>query len=442
MSAPHKTIRENGVIVDFDPAAMDLAVSLERVGHKSETDDALAPFAGPFLISSATPSRPCNRANGKSSHRPTGLNRLTLCISSRCSMQCGYCYASGGTYGNHGLGDIDESTCLKAILWAFKVFGSVRHIQFFGGEPTLAPRLLDLASGFAKSVATRLEVAVAPTLGLTTNGLNLTEEVIRIIDRHRLSATVSVDGPANIHNILRPTNEGKPTYAAVAASIVKLRALGIEPEIECTYTPVHQRMGISVLELLDFFDERFGCRVLHCPTVVASPGSPWFIRLPDVVESFSGAIRASAPRLVSGRCVLSTAIRWVRSLAQRRPIGEYCPAGISTLTVAADGGIYPCFMFINRPEARMGDVKELDSSLSSWPAARLTHTHHHQACTHCWMQPLCFGCLADDTLRRGGCAFRSAEPGVSDECDFRRAMAESLLRGFADLYARPWPRSE
>lgn len=363
------------------------------------------------------------------------LDRLTLCVSADCSLACGYCYAQRGTYGAKRPQGMDASTALHALLWAFDSFGSVRHIQFFGGEPTLEPRIIDMACEFARNLSARRGLDGAPSFGLTTNGLHLEGDVLKTIDRHRIATTVSIDGPPEIHDRLRRQRSGEASFESIAAGVARLQAIGIEPEIECTYTRAHVRAGFSVLDLLDFFGRRFHSRIVHCPTVVAAPGSPWYVDLREVVQTYAEAVRASASRALKGECVLSMAARWIRSLDEARPTEHYCPAGSSALTVATDGTVYPCFMFIGRPDASVGSIQRrgLRDSAGVRELLEAGCTATDPRCRECWIGPVCFGCLGDDLARGGGSVVRSALPGHSAGCDFRRALAEALLEGVREL---------
>lgn len=380
-------------------------------------------------------STPCGEAGHPDEAPPSGLGRLTLCVAAMCTLSCRYCYAAAGTYGGSQQGRMDERTALEAVLSTARSHGSVGHLHFFGGEPTLNPRVIDLVCEFSRRLPDMGLGRRAPTLGLTTNGLHLDERVLKMIVRHHMSVTVSVDGPCEIHDALRVCRDGSGSFERVVVGIRRLQDLGIEPEIECTYTAHHLRRGVRVLDLLDFFGAELGCRVVHCPPVSAPADSPWSVRLDEVSEVYAEAVRASVARIQGGACALSWAVRWVRTLDARQLGPAYCPAGSSALTVATDGKLYPCFMFIGRREATMQAAGREPGGGSQWlhDLLALGVTANDPECIRCWLQPFCFGCLGDDLARDGG--RRSSTPGMAAGCDFRRTLGAAMLEGIADLAA-------
>jgi uncharacterized protein len=406
------------------------------LGSVTPARAAEASGSGSAVPASSVASTPCTEAGHRREAPPSGLGRLTLCVAATCSLSCRYCYAAAGTYGGGQQGWMDERIALEAVLWAARSHGSVGHLHFFGGEPTLNPRVIDLVCEFSRRLPDMGLGRRGPTLGLTTNGLHLDERVLKMIVRHGMSVTVSVDGPREIHDALRARRDGSGSFERVVIGIHRLQDSGIEPEIECTYTAHHLRCGVRVLDLLDFFGAELGCRVVHCPPVIAPPDSPWFVRLDEVSEVYAEAVRASVLRIQGGSCALSWAVRLVRALGEPQLSPAYCPAGRSALTVATDGTVYPCFMFIGRREAAMRSAGRELGGGSPWlhDLLALGVTANDPECVRCWLQPFCFGCLGDDLARDGG--RRSSTPGMAAGCDFRRTVGAALFEGIADRAAR------
>ncbi len=330
-------------------------------------------------------------------------------------------------------------TSLQAVRWAVRRFGTIRHVQFFGGEPTLNLNVIDLVCEFFRFHVQRGLLDCLPSFGITTNGFRLTETALVLLERHKFSVTVSLDGPAEVQNSVRPARDGGPTYDAVAGTIDALRERGVEIELECTYSAEHTRRGIGVDELLAFFQARFGCRVVHCPLAVVGEDSQLFVPHERARTTYEKAVRSSVRSLAEGRpAVLSTVARWLDCLRQRRPVQSYCPAGRSALTVDVDGRILACFMLANRFEALLGHVTDVapPNYERFRPLLEASDTRRHPECANCWLQPLCFGCIGDDLARCGNRALgRSAGSGGAAGCDFRRGQAESLLVELAAVMA-------
>lgn len=365
-------------------------------------------------------------------HRPS-LQKLSINVSNICNMACRYCYANGGTYYTQGE-LMGENTALNAITFAFSNFASIDHINFFGGEPTLNEKIIELIYKYVKCLYTRGLISHVPQFGITTNCYFISDHMLKMIHDYGFGISISLDGPSEIHDKLRIDKCGQKTYDSIVSNVNKIINLGITPEFECTYTREHYDKGISIVNLMDYFYDNFGCRILHCPIVVAEPSSYWFIPLEDVSEMYTDAIRYTIHNLMNGiPKSLSVAARILDSLENRTPIKNYCSAGRSSITINADGNVFPCFMLMNGKEYCLGNVNEykpkiiisdlLDNMLLG------ANKWHNVLCQNCWAQPLCFGCLGDDIARD----LIRRPSKIASSCEFKRRLIETVLRAIAEV---------
>jgi uncharacterized protein len=381
---------------------------------------------------------------GADDSRPV-LGKLSMTISNACNLSCSYCYAEGGTYYNRGGLMMSRETAFNALNRAASTFSRILHLNFFGGEPTLNADLIEVICEYVFYLHGRGLISDVPSFGITTNAYALDERVIELMAGYQFNATVSLDGPKPVHDAKRLSKTGKGTYDAVVANVQKLVSRGVPVEFECTYSNAHLEQGIDLVALMNFFHEEFGCTTLHAPIVSAGPGSAEFIPLDTCLRLQTDAIRYSVENLRRGiPNAISTATRMLQSLAGGTPIDSYCPAGRSALTINADGGIYACFMLMKHPGFSYGNVNP-ESSTSPFrivggdssniiPGMVSEATKQtHPECQRCWAQPLCFGCLGEDLERYGDHVHRSATPGESAFCDYKRAIADTLLHSVAEV---------
>ncbi len=342
-----------------------------------------------------------------------------------CNLACKYCYANGGSYYSRP-SLMDVETALAAVNYARRRFSRIDHVSFFGGEPTLNPRTIREVCEYFAYLRSRDMVDHVPRFGLTTNGYFLSAEIVRILEDFNFSVSFSLDGPSEIHNRLRMDRHGSPTWDIVAENIDKVRASGIAPEFECTYTAEHWKSGITIVDLLDFFHSRFNCRILHCPIVIAAPGSPWFVPLEVSSQLYVDAIRASVHNLASGVLKsISSAMRMMQAVAGSGEIFHYCAAGAATIAVNPDGNVYACFMLMSGPEFAIGNVNEIQPLGVPSAIVKLLETAdkwHNAECCRCWAQPLCFGCVGEDLAR--GCR--------EEMCSYRRRQVQVFLDTLAE----------
>jgi uncharacterized protein len=356
------------------------------------------------------------------------LQRLTLNISDRCNMACVYCYANGGRYVDN-TEPMEVDVALQAINYMRKGFRRIDHINFFGGEPTLYPGLIEVVCGFVHYLHDQGVISYLPSFGITTNGYELNEDLIGLIKRYRINATVSMDGPREIHDKLRYTHDKKPTYDRITKNIKKLMDVGVTPEFECTYTGVHYDEGFSITDLMDFFYDRFGTRVLHCPPVIANEHDPWYLSWETATGEYVKAVRYSIENLAKGvEKTISHAYRLYRAHTLRIPIAEYCPAGNQWITVNSDSRIYACFMLMSHPRYRLGDVYNTEYSVFHDNRSRIASTlmKKDDECRKCWIRDMCFGCLGQDIVVDAELK-KSNAPGGSVLCDFNRAIVSEFF---------------
>ena len=137
----------------------------------------------------------------------TPLSTLVLEVAQDCNLACRYCYADGGTY--HGAPRLlPPAVARRAARYLVDRSGPHGEVTLvlFGGEPLLnlpaVRAAVDEAETAARAAGKRVRFS------LTTNGTLVTEEVCEFLHRHRVSVSVSLDGPPEVHDANRPTRGG------------------------------------------------------------------------------------------------------------------------------------------------------------------------------------------------------------------------------------------
>ena len=114
-----------------------------------------------------------------------------------------------------------------------------------------------------------------------------------------------------------------------------------------------------------------------------------------------------------------------------------CPAsGTATMSIAANGDIYPCFMFVGQAEFRMGTVlnggfggasfERVDGMFQANVKAK------REDCRWCWARGLCSGCLGANCSETGS-IFAVPE----HHCGRVKAMGERALVELARVKREP-----
>ena len=153
------------------------------------------------------------------------IDTVLLKVASRCNLDCGYCYV-------YNMGDDSWRTMPKRIQPPVlaEVCAQLGRLQIaqchpfavvlHGGEPLLlgATRLDEL---FTRLTA---ELPRSCSLNVQTNGVLIDDDTLETCARHGVRISVSLDGPANIHDRNRRDRRGRDSHAAVMAGVARMKA--------------------------------------------------------------------------------------------------------------------------------------------------------------------------------------------------------------------------
>jgi radical SAM protein with 4Fe4S-binding SPASM domain len=170
--------------------------------------------------------------------------------------------------------------------------------------------------------------------------------------------------------------------------------------------------GYRVPDLVRWFHE-LGGQLIHVVPVSVPEGSDldvWFSDgYEDMLEGFREAVRMTFQAMDEGRPLRFGMAQEAMQLLRRARTESkhYCNAGVTTLTVAANGEIYPCFMFINKRGFLMGHVGE---------------EHHLSAFARKPEHGTDFGCPGREFMMSG-----QIRPFQRDDA-LKRAVVDELLK--------------
>lgn len=172
---------------------------------------------------------------------------ILLRSTTGCNLRCRYCSAACGETERHDLTEEDcrlLRTCLPSLLRT----GERIRFLWHGGEPTLlAPERFRAMLG----ILSELERDGHPVeYAMQTNGFQLPDVWLDILEQQAISVGLSLDGPAPLHDAERLTPTGEGTYARIMTNLAALRERDIPVSLLCTVHAAHLGKEAELLDWL------------------------------------------------------------------------------------------------------------------------------------------------------------------------------------------------
>ncbi|HEY4604137.1 MAG TPA: SPASM domain-containing protein [Blastococcus sp.] len=407
----HVFLPDGSRLYDVDESTYALLDMLVRSGDTAGLREELARLGvdGTPYVDDVPPAEPPVRA-------------LSLAVAQKCNLGCTYCYADGGSFGGPAASmPLDTAMASVDLLFSEVTPGDRVNLAFLGGEPLLNRAVIRAATAKARAVAEERGAEV--TFSITTNGTQLTAEDGDFFEEHCFAVTVSLDGPARVHDRLRPFLGGRGSYERVLERVVPLleRQRRMQISARVTVTP----LNLGLVETLDSF-VRLGFHGVGFSPLLRSPtGRDELGRdeLLTMLGEMVGCGEEFERRVLAGeRYPFTNAVNALREIHRGTHRPYPCGAGAGYLGVSADGDLAACHRFVGDPEAAFGSVTEgIDQRRRlQWLDER--HVHRQEPCTSCWARYLCGGGCHHEVIARGRPA-----------CDYIRGWLHWSIAAYARL---------
>lgn len=328
----------------------------------------------------------------------TGVKDLVLNISQICNLACSYCYAEEL---NKSKKVMLPETCRAAIDKALELSrNGLKSLKFLGGEPALAFEEIRVAADYVTERSTQLDFA-PPAFVIVTNGTRITDKMISYFAAKNFYVLVSLDGPKDIHDQLRPFSGGKGSYDKVYKTLEKFIAAEVPVAIETVYTRSHHKSGFSVNDVVEHILE-LGVREMQITLALGSwHGEGAYAEIEQVSCDFSEAARNCIRSFRSDDPFLLRGIQFViDGFANRTRNTHVCGAGRSFMAVNYDGEAFPCYL-LESEETSYGFIgKDWDADRYAQISKRFVENgkDYHDTCGQCWANEICQSCLGSTFL--------------------------------------------
>ena len=334
--------------------------------------------------------------------RETVVKALCLHIAHDCNLACRYCFAEEGEY--HGKRDLmSYEVGRQALDFLIANSGNRRNLEvdFFGGEPLMNWEVVKKLVEYGREQEKIHDKKFRFTL--TTNGVQLNDEIMEFANKEMANVVLSVDGRKEIHDLMRPFPKGAGSYDLVIPKFQKFAKLRNQDKyyVRGTFTRHNLDFSKDVLHLADL-----GFKQISVEPVVAGENEEYALReedLPVIYEEYDRLAKEMIRRekagegfnffhfmidLTGGPCVY------------KRLSG--CGSGTEYLAVTPWGDLYPCHQFVGEEKYLMGNVFEGIKKPQIQEEFKGCNVYTKEACKDCFARFYCSGGCAANSYNDSG----------------------------------------
>lgn len=353
---------------------------------------------------------------------PPPIHALSLAVAQKCNLGCTYCYAQQGEFGGTAK-SMPEEVAMESVrlLISGAEPGAKLNLSFLGGEPLAGRAVIYAATRYASALAAERGCPIS--FSITTNGTLLTEADAEFFETFGFAVTISMDGPRETHNLLRPFRDGRGSFDVVLKRSQPLLALQRRMQVSArvTVTPQNPELRRTLDEFIGL-----GFHSVGFSPMLSSPNGKGEMQPRDLeamLEQMLDCGREFERRtLLRQRYPFANMTNALREIERGTHRPYPCGAGAGYLGVSADGDLSACHRFVGDEAGAMGSLSEgIDlSRQTQWLTER--HVHTQEPCSGCWARYLCGGGCHHEVIRRGRPA-----------CDYIRGWLHYCLEAYLRL---------
>jgi uncharacterized protein len=387
-----------------------------------------------------------------------GPSLHVIALGAGCNLHCVYCRTSVMRAASPA-GDPTPDELRRIVDFALSFPLKQQMLEFGVGEPTLRnDTLLDVIA-YAERVAEHRGKQVS--FRLTTNGTHLDDATLDRLVAHGVHISVSLDGPADLHDRQRPRTDGQQgSFVPAAGCIADLCRNRHYPRVSASTTVTGWNVG-HLDEIIDLYVdlgvERVALRPVVAQGAAKSGGTDLLVRSEALKRAVPRALARMVELGASGTRLQEAYLSFYcqQVFGTRRGMTEAmspCGFGIAQLAYSPDGRIFGCEEYMSAGLPALGHVAR------DTPATIVHHSTVREvleksflddlACPSCAFIPYCGQCPAVAKLHTGSylpmksLTFRCTMTEAYLRFIFERAAIDDpALRGYCERYGHGWTQA-
>jgi len=229
-----------------------------------------------------------------------------------------------------------------------------------------------------------------------TNGTIMNDDIKTFIDKKFFNLTISLDGIKELNDTQRCGNI-ESVHDCVIETIQKLKPRSYPLSIKSITTKKTVDTLRDNVKYISSLDVNLVC---FEPVHYLLPESEFYISDDDhaiYVKEMTNLCCENLREMAEGNnvAILSHIFDILRPIVTKTRKINMCPVGRESITITAEGDVYPCHMFIGVDEFKMGNVHDDDFPEKNFKRIREmfynANIYSSSDCNVCWARFLCGG---------------------------------------------------
>lgn len=307
--------------------------------------------------------------------RSSGEYTITINPTLACNMSCWYCYES---HKNMSAMSADVKQSVLLLIDKLLADNKLKklNLSFFGGEPLLyfdkvVVDIINHAKMQCKAFDAKLSIH------FTTNAYLLTDNVLKHLEGLDVSFQITIDGGKQVHDSVRKTKGGEPTYARIVEHIHQTLSHGFPVGVRFNYTAKSIPSFIDVVKDFSHLQQEQKQLVNFTFQRVWQDNEGDADQVGQQVEHIERAFEQAGLFVNNAKSY----------------IVPYCYAdGVNTAVVNYNGDLFKCTARDFAPKSKEGTLAA-DGTLR-WNERlrkRMSIRHGSDTCLQCRIYPICHG---------------------------------------------------
>lgn len=324
-----------------------------------------------------------------------GIRSINLNVNQICNLKCSYCAAGGdGTYGQPTNKISVEKTLpqLRFFMAQLKP-GQKFRIIIIGGEPLLYPEAIQAIYDYTKSEGEARQIT--PIISIVTNGTLMVGRTLEMIRSMKIDVKISIDGPKEVNDIVRPTKNNSSSTDLTTAAIKELNKDRGQVNSVCL-AAVFSKNNTDLVSAYKFL-RSFNPDQIELTFDTTETSLELQKKYIDQINLV--AKEAWAQGKEDELKKISSFNQFFNLLDDQLRLENYCGAGKNYLMVDAKNKLYTCVWTAGDNSEVVGQNEQLDHEQLAKYAKSLIELNN---CQTCWARHLCGGgCMFINKMNNG-----------------------------------------